>query len=237
MSWRERNEGYFLNAKQCKEFFVKNLSLTRQMILKDLKIFSDLIGNTRFTIDVGSGRELRYKDVFKSSKIFGLDLYAPSHIRADALALPFPSHCIDTVICTEVLEHLENANKALLEIRRILTDGGYLIITVPFLLGIHDTVDYHRWTESGLKHMLMDAGFTLVSLRKRGGIFSAIGNLISHIPRQVFGELVQNRSWVIKSLYALVLLPSLVVPWMMSPFDILDRQKRFVVGYSVLCQR
>lgn len=211
--------------------------MTRQMILRDLNVFSDIIGDARLTIDVGSGRELRYGDIFRTSRMIGMDLYNPSQVQGDASALPFKSQGIDTVVCTEVLEHLKDADNALREIHRILVRDGYLVVTVPFLLGVHDTVDHHRWTETGLKNMLVDAGFTLVSFRKRGGIFSALGNMISHIPRQVFGQLDQKRSWMLKGLYWLVLLPFLLVPWMMFPFDILDRNKHFVAGYSALCQK
>ena len=223
--------------EQYRKWIAKSLSLTGHMILRDLQSFSAMIGDAGLTIDVGSGYELHYKEIFRSSRIIGLDLYQPSHVQGDASALPFQSLCIDTVICTEVLEHLEDAHTALGEIHRILVQDGYLIVTVPFLLGIHDLVDYHRWTETGLRSLLDGAGFTVISFRKRGGVFSVVGNMISHIPRQLFGKSIQRRSWIFKGLYFFFLLPFLVVPWVMCPFDALDRQKHFVVGYSALCQK
>lgn len=207
------------------------------MIRRDLKIFSDIIGEANITVDVGSGRELQYEDIFRTSRIIGLDLYRPSQVQGDASALPFKSRCIDTVICTEVLEHLDEANAALSEIYRVLTHDGYLIVTVPFLLGVHDIVDYHRWTETGLENLLVRAGFSIISFRKRGGIFSAIGQTISRVPQQVLGLPSQQRSWISRILYLLFLIPSLVMPWIMFPFDYLDRQKHFVMGYNVLCKK
>lgn len=224
-------------VERYREWIAKNLSLTRHMILKDLKSFSPIIDDAGVIVDVGSGHELRYSDIFQASRIIGLDLYHPSHVQGDAAALPIKSLCINTVICTEVLEHLTDSRSALREIHRILVHDGYLIVTVPFLLGIHDLVDYHRWTETGLRSLLDSAGFEVVSFMKRGGIFSAAGNLVSHFPRQVFGGHIKKRSWIIKGLYYLLLLPFLVVPWVMRPFDQLDRQKHFVIGYSVLCQK
>ena len=50
---------------------------------------------------------------------------------ADALKLPFPDHCFDKIICSEVLEHLPDYQGALKEIRRILTPGGKIAISVP----------------------------------------------------------------------------------------------------------
>ena len=219
------------------KFIAKNLSLTRRMLRRDLKYFSDIIGDAKLMLDVGGGREFHFEDIIRPSSIISLDLYRPSQVQGDASALPFTSQCVDTVICTEVFEHLTDPDLALSEIHRVLTQLGFLIVTVPFLWGVHDIVDYHRWTETGLENMLIRAGFKVLSLRRRGGVFSAIGNMIAQIPRQVFGRLDQQRSWISKSLYLIFLLPSLVVPWIMSPFDILDRQKHFVMGYSVLCQK
>lgn len=46
----------------------------------------------------------------------------------------------DVVTTFELLEHLENLSFALTEIKRILSDGGILLVTVP-ITDIHDTRD------------------------------------------------------------------------------------------------
>jgi len=59
--------------------------------------------------------------------------------EGDITNLQFPSDTFDTVICTEVLEHLPNPELALQEINRVLKSGGRIITTVPFeylLVGI-----------------------------------------------------------------------------------------------------
>jgi len=50
---------------------------------------------------------------------------------ASVYALPFKDKFFDKVLLSEVLEHLEDEDKALQEIRRVLKPGGRLIITVP----------------------------------------------------------------------------------------------------------
>lgn len=45
--------------------------------------------------------------------------------------LPFKNSEFDCVICSEVLEHLGDENKALLEIRRVLKKSGKLLVSVP----------------------------------------------------------------------------------------------------------
>lgn len=50
---------------------------------------------------------------------------------ADGLSLPFPDHCFDVVICSEVLEHIGPYRAVLAEIRRVLKPGGALAASVP----------------------------------------------------------------------------------------------------------
>ena len=52
-------------------------------------------------------------------------------LRGNCLSLPFSDNSFDTVICSEVLEHLGDYHFALLEIRRILKKGGTLAMSVP----------------------------------------------------------------------------------------------------------
>lgn len=52
---------------------------------------------------------------------------------ADIMALPFAPGSFDIVVCSEVLEHVRDDRKALLEIRRVLRPGGNLIVSVPRL--------------------------------------------------------------------------------------------------------
>jgi SAM-dependent methyltransferase len=52
-------------------------------------------------------------------------------VRAGALDLPFPDAFFDTVISSEVLEHLPDDRAGLREARRVLRPGGVLAITVP----------------------------------------------------------------------------------------------------------
>lgn len=52
-------------------------------------------------------------------------------INADALALPFESKTFDTLICSEVLEHIPDVNNAILEFHRVLKKDGILILSTP----------------------------------------------------------------------------------------------------------
>jgi SAM-dependent methyltransferase len=51
--------------------------------------------------------------------------------QADATCLPFANASIDKVICSEVLEHIENYHSVLNEITRVLKPKGMLAVSVP----------------------------------------------------------------------------------------------------------
>jgi ubiquinone/menaquinone biosynthesis C-methylase UbiE len=57
----------------------------------------------------------------------------PKHdvVLADLEAMPFADASFETVLCTEVLEHVPDIAKAIAEIRRVLRPGGVLIGSTP----------------------------------------------------------------------------------------------------------
>jgi 2-polyprenyl-6-hydroxyphenyl methylase / 3-demethylubiquinone-9 3-methyltransferase len=78
-----------------------------------------------------------------SKKIYGVDVSASAIKKiqkrfpfgqfklADAAELPFKSNFFDAVFCLEVLEHVDNPEKAIAEIKRVLRPGGYAVLLVP----------------------------------------------------------------------------------------------------------
>jgi len=52
-------------------------------------------------------------------------------IVASASNLPFKNETFDIVLCTEVIEHVENQTKAFNEMFRVLKNNGYLVLTTP----------------------------------------------------------------------------------------------------------
>lgn len=51
--------------------------------------------------------------------------------KGDLTHLPFPSGTFDLIICSEVLEHVDDDQKALRELYRVLTSSGTLLLSVP----------------------------------------------------------------------------------------------------------
>lgn len=106
-------------------------------------------------IGCGAGELLSELAVtWRDSALYGVD-FAASRLRAAAalarrvrlidadlgVDLPFTDHVFDAVFCTEVLEHLRDPVRCLLEIRRVLAPGGRLTLSVPNATGF---APFHR---------------------------------------------------------------------------------------------
>lgn len=52
-------------------------------------------------------------------------------IEGNILKMPFKNNSFDKIVCSEVLEHLQDDLTSLKELKRVLRPGGVLMITVP----------------------------------------------------------------------------------------------------------
>jgi len=132
-------------------------------------------------IDIGCGHR-QYEALFQDrvTQYVGLDLpinvsRACPDVIGDAASLPLHCECADTVLATEVMEHLPRPDDFLSEIWRILRAGGVLILSVPFLEPIHEEPrDFLRFTPYGIRSLLERHGFDVLTLTARGGWWSVV---------------------------------------------------------------
>jgi SAM-dependent methyltransferase len=120
-------------------------------------------------LDVGCGSK-PYRKYFNASEYIGLEIEGRNK-DADRLydgkEFPFKDGEFDSVFTSQVLEHVFNPEEFLLEINRVLKDGGVLLLTVPFIWDEHEQpFDYARYSSFGLRHLLESHGFEIVDHRK-----------------------------------------------------------------------
>ena len=87
-------------------------------------------------------------------RVIDVDFYPYPNVKvvADAANLPFENSSVDGIICESLLEHVVDADAVIKEIKRVLKSGGWLYISVPFMLSFHSApMDYRRWTAMGLE--------------------------------------------------------------------------------------
>jgi SAM-dependent methyltransferase len=95
-------------------------------------------------------------------------------------ALPFERGSFDTVLLTDVLEHIPEPSSLMCEIARILRPGGKLILGVPFFYWLHEVPhDYFRYTEFALRRFCEQSGLRVVELVPYGGLPEVLLDLIS----------------------------------------------------------
>ena len=77
----------------------------------------------------------------------------------DICAAPLKER-FDLVIAEQVWEHLERPLVAAQNVYAMLAEGGYFLVTTPFLIKVHEEpIDCSRWTEAGLRNLLSSVGF------------------------------------------------------------------------------
>lgn len=124
-------------------------------------------------LDVGCGNRpyAPWYDRFAERSV-GLDATPGRGVDVLGFAdrLPFADETFDTVVATEVLEHVTDARRAVAELHRVLRPGGHALVTVPFLYPTHEApYDFRRFTHFGLRSLLEGHGLEVVTLEAKGG--------------------------------------------------------------------
>jgi SAM-dependent methyltransferase len=128
-----------------------------------------------------------------------VDLFADLNV-----GLPLGASSVDTVILSDVLEHLRRPGLLIEEARRVMRPNGHVIGTVPFMYWLHEEpYDYFRFTEHGLRSLFTEAGFRHVDVHVLGGggdvLIDTLGKLLANVP--LLGPSVAR--WIVRGWMAL----------------------------------
>ncbi len=159
-------------------------SFSEQLIWDGLDSLKCLFCGT--VLDLGCGMK-PYQRMLGShvDRWMGLDFAntpsgrSAANVFGTALDLPFGSARFDTILSTQVLEHVPRPQGLLREVHRVLKPGGHLILTAPQTNHLHEEPrDYFRYTCYGLKFLTEQAGLDVLEIRPLGGAIATIGQMI-----------------------------------------------------------
>jgi SAM-dependent methyltransferase len=116
-----------------------------------------------------------YKEIATSITCvdWGNTLHQTSHLDFEMdlnKPLDLDSNSFDTIILSDVLEHIRNPKLLMQEITRILKPGGCLLMNVPFFYWLHEKpFDYYRYTQFALRAMAEENNLEVKELEAIGG--------------------------------------------------------------------
>lgn len=140
-------------------------------------------------LDVGAGScpyrmlfahcEYRTQDLeqLRPDQLRGHRGYGDVDYVGDICTIPVADGSFDVILCTEVLEHVPEPIRAVIEFGRILKPGGKLLLTAPLGSGLHQE-PYHYYggyTPYWYRRFLNEAGFDTIKIEPNGGYFSFYG--------------------------------------------------------------
>jgi SAM-dependent methyltransferase len=126
-------------------------------------------------LDIGCGNK-PYEDIIHCEEYVGLEIDTEQNRSSkkadffyDGGTFPFKDIDFDSIIISQVLEHIFEPEFFLSEVRRVLKPCGTLLLTVPFVWDEHDQpLDYARYSSFGIKYLLEKHGFSILHQDKLG---------------------------------------------------------------------
>ena len=92
--------------------------------------------------------------------------------------LPFGDAAFDTVILSDVLEHVPDPALLWREMTRVLAPGGHIVMNVPFFYWLHaHPHDFYRYTRFALERFVAINGLALHVLQPLGGVLDVWADL------------------------------------------------------------
>jgi len=230
------------------KFYFTPFFIIRFYLLQDIK---KILVKYKFTgnlLDVGCG-EKPYQNLFKNvssytgidfnhyskhsrSAIGHPDIYFPNDYN-EKLALPFIDNSFQNTVSFQVFEHHKNPQKMFSEMFRVLKNGGYMLISAPFLGGIHEEPnDYQRFTKYGLIELLKPYKCEILEIKEQGALFSTISMLLNEYLNSFA---VKNKLFYFISV--LIYLPFLLLSYVSLLLDKIFKSNKIFLNYLILVKK
>lgn len=166
-----------------------------------------LFGSSKIILHIGSKTRNLAQNVIN----IDIDPYEGVDLLCDAHNLAFNDETVDCVYIPGVLEHLNDPDRCVEEIYRVLKKDGLVVVAIPFLQGYHpDPADYRRATLQGIEKMC--SKFTNIESGVAGGPTSTLCWILQEYFSILFSF---NNKYIHRSL-------KLLLGWILFPLKFLD---------------
>lgn len=224
-------------------FFLSRYYLRSDIIktLREYKIRGNLL-------DVGCGQKpyrllfhniKSYKGIdFQSHSVnkdmnFGAPDYFFSNNYLVDLKLPFNDCQFDNTVSFQVLEHHKDPNKMIKEMARVTKRGGYIMISAPFIWGIHEEPnDFFRFTEYAFINLFNKHSCKVLTIRRQGSLFSSISILSNEYINHFC-----SKSKIHYIVGIILYLPFLCFQYLSLLLDGIFRSDRIFFNYVILARK
>ena len=151
-------------------------------------------------LDIGSGispvSPIPNKTLFMDLSLDGINFLSNLGLNAkqgSITDIPEKENEFGWIFCSEVLEHVEDYNKAIAELHRVLKYSGKIIITVPVHMGYWNKDDefvehYRRFNPDELKKELEYAGFKILKEKPIGSFVDKYLTLLTVLVFKKFNK-------------------------------------------------
>ncbi len=222
--------------------FVAESPVHRRAIAAEVQAAAAATPTGARVLDAGAGNA-PYRPLFEHCDYVTHDWSASPHesarradVLSDITSLPLADAELDLVLCTEVLEHVAEPAAALAELARVLRPGGRVVLTVPFVMELHEEpYDFYRYTPHGLRHLLISAGLTDVEVRPLTGWYSTLSHVLRQCALATRDPTAPRRRTYLASLLMLVL--SDLVRRAAGRLDGLDERRALPIGWVATARR
>jgi SAM-dependent methyltransferase len=149
-----------------------------------------------------------------------------------AYDIPAEDGSFDTVLCTNVLEHLEEPGRAVAEAYRALRPGGHAIYTVPLYWHLHEEPrDFYRFTKYGLRYLFEKNRFEVVEIKAISGFCATFAQELAYFLERF------RKGGPLNPLWWLVPPAGLLVQGLGYLLNKVDRSERFTVEYIAVAKK
>jgi SAM-dependent methyltransferase len=178
-------------------------------------IRTDVLEHTNgILLDLGCGAQ-PYRKVLepKWSRYIAADVAIANNTKPDLLfepgkPVPLEDNSVDTILSTQVLEHVRDFNHYMAECNRLLVKGGHLIISAPMQWKHHEVpYDFWRFTKFGLSEVLERNNFEIIHIKQAGGTFVLIGQILLNYlveTKAIYNKKIFNRTIDYTGLYMII---------------------------------